>query len=134
MKDLDSKSAVSILSGRGAVEAALARWTLGDRVYGDDYGHCFLKRLTPPPPEIWEMRVTEPRPQARLFGRFVEPDTLVLTKFHTRPMLGDKGSREWELAMTACEATWNSLFDAHELFTAKTIHEYVTENCDDYPI
>ena len=31
--------------------------------------------------EIWEVRVTEPDVQARLFGRFAEPDTLILASF-----------------------------------------------------
>lgn len=129
-----SSSAANVLVGRGQLEAALTRWTLGDRVYGDAHGHCFLKRLNPPPPEIWEVRVTESVVQARLFGRFAAQDTLILTKFHTRPYLGDEGSREWAEAMTGCETAWNKLFGGVQPLIATTIHQYVSENCDDYPI
>jgi len=52
------ESAVNILVGRGFVEASLVRWTSGGRVYGDDKRGRFLFRLEPPPPEIWEVRVT----------------------------------------------------------------------------
>jgi hypothetical protein len=136
LKDFnDRSSAVNVLVGRGYVTAALTRWTLGDRVYADDRRnkYRFLCRLEPPPPEIWDIRVTEPLVQARLFGRFAEPDTLILTKFHTRQMLGDKDSPVWMAAMKACEATWYSLAPL-PLFSANTIHQYVTENCDDFPI
>jgi hypothetical protein len=133
----DPNCAVNLLTGstgRSFIEAALTRWTLGEKVYSDERGRCrFLCRLEPPPEEIWDIRVTEPRPQARLFGRFAEPDTLVVTKFHTRSYLGDKGSANWQQAMVACETKWRSLF-GDILFVGTNIHEYVTGNCDDFPI
>src|SRR5438445_9877249 len=63
VKDLESpQSATNILDVRGFIEGAMARWVLGQRVYADERGRpCFLKRLDLPPPEIWEIRVTEPR-------------------------------------------------------------------------
>jgi hypothetical protein len=70
----------------------------------------FLFRLDPPPPEIWEIRVTEPVVQARLLGRFAEPDTLVLVKFFTRQLLGEKGSSQWAAGMATCENIWKELF------------------------
>jgi hypothetical protein len=129
----NDNSATNILSGRGYIEAALTRWTSGGRVFGDRRGR-FLFRLDPPPPEIWEIRVTEPVVQSRLLGRFAEPDTLILTKFYTRPLLGDKGSAEWTTGMAACEAIWNELFVGVAPFSSDNIHAYVTENCDDFPI
>src|SRR5262249_501716 len=99
----------------------------------------FLKRLDPPPPEIWEIRVTEPRVHARLFGRFAEPDTLILTKFHGRGVLREKktkGARksEWQIVMRECESTWAKLFPGIPPFAGQDIHAYVTDNCDDFPI
>src|ERR1700730_13678564 len=101
------------------------------RVYADDKGRArFLKKLCPPPPEIWELRTTEPRVQARMFCRFTEPDTLIATKFYTRGLLGNKQSRshEWQKAMLSCEQDWNNLFPGIVPFSGKSIHEYVTEN------
>jgi len=133
-KDLaDQTSATNMLVGKGFILAALDRWTLGKRVYGKTRGG-FLDRLDPPPPDVWEIRVTEPIVQARLFGRFAEADTLLLTKFHTRTMLGDRESRGWNDAMNHCDQCWNTLFPGIPCFTAAHIHEYVTENCDDFPI
>jgi hypothetical protein len=119
----NANSATNILSGRGFIEAALTRWTSGARIYGDEKRGRFLFRLEPPPPEIWEIRVTEPVVQCRLLGRFAEPDTLVLAKFYTRSLLGNKGSREWAAGMANCEATWNELFGTAHPFspTASTI-------------
>jgi len=133
-KDLtDPSSATNSLVGKAFIVAALERWVLGERVYGTRRGE-FLDRIDPPPPEIWEIRVTPPSVQARLFGRFAEPDTLIVTKFHTRSMLGNKGSQGWTHAMSACDKCWAGLFPATPCFSAGTIHAYVTENCDDYPI
>ena len=136
LKDLnDPSSAVNALVGRGYIVAALTKWTLGERVYADTRQKCrFLCRLCPPPPEIWDIRVTEPVVQARLFGRFAGPDTLILTKFHTRGMLGDKGSPNWKSAMVACETLWTELFQTVPPFVGGSIHDYVTEKCDDFRI
>ncbi len=135
LRDLtDPQSALNILVGRGYIEASLTRWSIGGRVFGDEKRGRFLYRLDPPPPEIWEVRVTEPVVQGRLLGRFAGPDTLVLTKFGTRQLLGKYGSASWNGAMAECERTWNELFCSNAPFSGKTIHDYVTENCDDFPI
>ena len=117
------------LAEDGFVAAALTRFVVGDRIY-----RGFLKRLDPPPEEIWEIRVTQPRPQWRLFGRFAEPDTLILTGFFTRGHLGDKGSEAWREAMADCAERWEALFPNHAPYSAASIHDYVTENCDDFPV
>jgi hypothetical protein len=130
----DPNSATNILCHPGLLHAALDRWVLGDRIYGDR-SIRYLSDLCPPPPEVWEIRVVEPkRQQARLFGRFVEPDTLILTAFHTRNLLGDKGSQTWTDAMADCVSQWNSFSSSLPVFSAASIREYVTENCDDFPI
>jgi hypothetical protein len=136
MQDYDNlSSATNVLVGKGYIKAALTRWTLGDRIYSSNGAKGgFLKDLDPPPPEVWEIRVTEPVAQARLFGRFAAPDTIVLTKFYTRRLLGNKRSPEWSRAVAQCVNCWNSLFGDLPPFAAKTISEYVTENCDDFPI
>jgi len=109
-KDLtDPQSATNLLVGKGYILAALDRWTVGEKVYGVKRGE-FLDRLEPPPPEVWEIRMTPPRIQARLFGRFAEPDTLILTKFHTRSMLGNRGSPGWAQAMNHCDQCWDTHF------------------------
>jgi hypothetical protein len=135
MKDFDDpRSAVNSLVGKGYIAAALTRWVSRDRVYGDKRRGRYLDRLVAPPPEVWEIRVTEPTVQARLFGRFAEPDTLILTRFHTRSYLGKKGSEAWNAAMTACVQEWEATFPGLSPHTASTIHGYVTENCDDFPL
>jgi hypothetical protein len=120
---------------RGLVEAELKRWVHNGRVWADlDGKPRFLKRLGSPPAEIWEIMFTEPRVQLRLFCRFAEPDTLIGNKFHTRRMLGRKGSTAWRDAMRACEKHWNELFPGMVPFSGKTIHDYVTDNCDDFTL
>jgi len=129
----DPRSAINALGLRGFVESALTRWTSGQSIYADPKGKPrFLKRLDPPPPEIWEIRITEPDVQVRAFGRFPEPDTLVMTRICTRGVLGDRGSAEWNETMNGCEQSWKGL--GLPLYGADNIHKYVTENCDDFPI
>jgi hypothetical protein len=128
--DFDShKSAVNIKCGQGHIRAALTRWVNEQRVY-----QGFLKPLKPPPRDIWEIRVTPPKNHVRLIGCFAVPNTLVLTKFYTRAHLGPYGSPAWKSAMGNCAHAWNSLFPSIAPFWAKTIAEYVTENCDDFEI
>jgi hypothetical protein len=135
MKDFDDpQSAVNSLVGKGFVAAAMTRWVSGGRVYGDHRRGRFLDRLAAPPPEVWEIRVTEPTVQARLFGRFAEPDTLILTKFHTRSYLGKRGSAAWNAAMTTCVQTWDATFLGIPAHSGSTIGDFVTENCDDFPL
>ncbi|MBX9825159.1 MAG: hypothetical protein K2Y27_09200 [Xanthobacteraceae bacterium] len=131
----DPNSATNVLKLRGHIQNALVHWVSGGRVRGDELGKArFLKRLCPPPPEIWEVRVTDPTPQVRLLGRVVEPDTLILDRFHTRGYLGDKGDPGWKEAMEGCHSTFEKLFPGEPIFQRATIHEYVTENCDDFRI
>lgn len=137
MKDLDDdRSPTNFFAGRHWVESALMRWVLGDRIWRVQRRHGweggFLKRLEPPPIEIWEVKVIEPRPQVRLFGRFAGPDLLIFTKFHLRDTLGDKGSKQWEGAMKDCEHAWSKL--GLPLHSKTAIQDYVSGNCDDYPI
>lgn len=133
--DLRSGGIVSILDLRAIVEAGIRRWVHGGRVFADEKGRPrFLKPLDPPPRGIWEIRFTEPRVQLRLFCRFPEPDTLIGSKFHTRSMLGDKGSKDWKGALDKCEKKWESLFPNTPTFSSQNIHEYVTENCDDFAV
>jgi hypothetical protein len=131
----DPTSAVNILIGRGKIEAALVRWTLGERVYADEKRKPrFLKRLEAPPPEVWEIRITEPNAQARIFGRFVTADSFIVTDIHTRQMLGKKGSPSWISACQNCVNEWVNIFSTAVPFSGITIHDYVTENCDDFDI
>lgn len=75
----DPQSAVCLLGARPFVFAATERWVRGERIYASGRGGGFLKRLSGPPPEIWEIRVTEPINAVRLFVRFARPASLVLT-------------------------------------------------------
>jgi len=123
-----------MLCGRGFIEGAMARWTSGGLVYSSGKKGGFLKRLDQPPPEIWEIRVTEPDAQGRLFGRFAGPDVFILTKMYTRGLLGDKGGSNWQTAITNTVEQWDALFPEILPFSASTIHQYVTSNCDDFRI
>ena len=128
----DPESSVNILVGRGYIRAAFERWTTGGYVHGDRGVGVFLKPLHPPPPDIWEVRVTDPVPQARIFGRFLESDTLVVTHLHTRRHLDEDNG--WMTAMNACNTAWEALFPFRRPFTGEHIHEYVTRNCDDFSV
>jgi hypothetical protein len=130
----DPSSAVNLLVGKGFIEAAMTRWVAGDRIHGTNKRGTFLDRLCSPPSEVWEIRVTDPVNQARLFCRFATQDTLILTRFRTRSYLGAKGSKEWGEAMAECVATWEDLFPDFLPHSGTTIHDYVSENCTTFPL
>src|SRR2546423_2403163 len=134
-RDMGLNGIVSLMGLRGDTEAGLKRWVHCGLVYvGLDGKPRFLKPLCPPPPGIWEIRFTDPRVQLRLFCRFAEPNTLIGTRFHTRKMLGNKGSKDWKAALKQCERTWDTLFPNHDAYSASSVDQYVTENCDAFPL
>jgi hypothetical protein len=127
-------SAFGILGMQGRIRDVLERWTLGDRVWTDPDGKPrLLKPLFPPPPEVWELMVIEPGAQVRIFCIFAEPDTLIVSQMNTRKLLGKRNSKIWKEAKDKCDQHWKSLFP-HPPFKGETIHDYVTENCDDFPV
>jgi hypothetical protein len=136
----DPHSATNVLVGRGRINAALVKWVTNGQVYASNGKPRFLKRLCAPPPEIWEMMVTEPGSQGRLFCRFARPNTLILLNLHTRNHLGKKHikkkerSHNWETAMKQCADCWNALFPKMPPFSGPNVHAYITENCDDFEI
>lgn len=131
----DPNSAVNLLVGRGAIEAALTAWTVGDYLYDNGRrGAGFIKRLEAPPPEIWEIRITHPAPQARIFGRFAEPDTFIAMTMHTRSYLKKKGSHAWINTCNRCAADWATLLPTFPPHRGNIVADYITENCDDFPL
>lgn len=95
----------------------------------------FLKPLEPPPRDIWEIKITEPDPQLRLFCRFAEPDTLIVTHAINRNELGDdKGGRRWRGAMSDCENTWKQLFPNTPPWSGSKSGDFITENYDDFDV
>jgi hypothetical protein len=67
---VDQQSATNLLVGKAHIVNALDRWVLGERVYGKKRGE-FLDRLKPPPPDIWEIRVTVPAIRALCRTRYI---------------------------------------------------------------
>lgn len=126
------QSATNLLGLKGYISASMTRWVTGGRVHGDKTRGRFLDRLDPPPHEVWEIRVTEPTINARLFGRMCERDTLVITNFRTRQLLGKRGSADWAAAMESCVSQWGQL--GLPLLVGSKIGDYVSENYDEFPI
>jgi hypothetical protein len=133
----NDQPAAMLLVGRGPIKNALDHWTLGRRIWGKAERGIFtegrfLKPLHPPPPHIWEIRVTEPVIQVRLFCLFIAKDMLLLTNFHTRKFL-DEGSN-WSEAMGKSAEAWKSLLPEYSPFVGQSIGDYLSENYDDFPI
>lgn len=129
-----STSTFAVLGLQGRIRDVLERWTVGDRVWTDAEGKPrFLKPLFPPAPNVWEMLMTEPRAQVRMFFVFAEPDTIFMSYMRTRSFLGRRSSQNWKEAKSECIATWNALFP-YPPFQGSRITDYVTENCDVFSI
>lgn len=127
-------SYVNAMSLQGHVVAAMDRWTTGGRIHAHRRRPIFLKRLDPPPPDVWEIRVTDPTPQIRILGRFADLDTLIVSNMHSRGHLGERGSKAWTEALKLVVEDWETLFPDHGPLGGEKISDFVSENCDDFAI
>lgn len=133
VKDLGANSSLQVLGIRGAVKARLDEWVGGEQITNSGgLQPGFLKQLDAPPPEVWEIRITAPSPQARAFGRFMCPDAYVITGVYTRSFLGAFGSQAWIDATQECVNRWQKVFGDIQPFSGETCSSYVTENCDEF--
>lgn len=133
----DPRSALNFFDQKAEIIGFFERWISGSKIAvrldNDDRG-AELARLLPPPEEIWEIRILSPRPQLRIFGRFIARDMLVVTAAWNRDQLGTaftrkgKTSRSWMRAMHDCEREWSRLFGRAEPFRGHAIRDYVSEN------
>lgn len=133
----NEQSAIAFFGQRSAVSAFFTRWLNGSRLslrIEERTGRNEMARLEPPPEEIWEMRITEPRPQLRIFGRFVDRNVFVAMFAVNRDRLGNafstpgRKSQSWLGAMYDCETLWNGIFGGAEPFRGATHGDYVSEN------
>jgi hypothetical protein len=133
----NDQSAAILLAKRGPIKNALDHWTLGKRIWGHESRGKFsegrfLKPLHPPPHHIWEIKVTEPIIQIRLFVMFIERDMLLLTSLHARGFLDENDN--WKKVMEASAKSWASLFPNNNPLVGQSIGDYISENYDEFPI
>jgi hypothetical protein len=88
----------------------------------------YLARLDPGRDEVWEIRSRTPKPGIRVFGRFAETDTLILTNWEYREPLGGPGSEEFKIEIRKCQAEWKRLFPTHNSHTGSSVNEYISKN------
>lgn len=134
----DRNSSLNFFGQMRAARIVFNRWVTGGpvvvRIGGRGAG-ALLARLEPPPDDIWEFRVTEPKPQLRIFARFAKQDVLVATAAANRDRLGtafwrsNKQSKAWSEAMYDCLSEWNRLFGGTPAFRGSAVGDYVSENC-----
>lgn len=88
-----------------------------------------LKRLYAPPPEIWELRMRQPKPQFRLIGGFYSLDTLIVVGAMPRDALAARGA--WRQAMAAADREWSRLFPGRDRLLGTKVEDYVTNTDPD---
>jgi hypothetical protein len=86
----------------------------------------YMARLDPLQDEVWEIRVLDPKPGIRVFGRFSEQDSLIVLTWAPRESL--PGSKEWRDAREGCKAEWRKLFPTYNAITGNNINEYVSHS------
>jgi hypothetical protein len=140
LKELnDPASSVHYHNVRADCLRVMERWVSGGEIpmsmSGSGKG-TVLARLDPPPPDMWEFRVTEPRSQFRIFGQFVEKDVFVATHIRSRASLlgtkmrsgGKQRSRGWTDAMYDCIKVCQSLIAPYVPLSGNDPAEFVSEN------
>ncbi|ETA72362.1 hypothetical protein MesloDRAFT_1232 [Mesorhizobium japonicum R7A] len=124
MKELnDATSSVNYHKARADCMRVMERWVSGEPIDVSMSGAgrgAVLARLDPPPPDSWELRVTEPSTQFRIFCQFAEQDTLIATHIRTRGTLlktkmrtGKNRSSAWTGAMWECKTACQTHLAPH---------------------
>lgn len=129
-------STVAHYKARKHILRLFERWVTGElmtiSMNGGGTG-AFIAQLDPPPPDIWELRVTEPRPQFRVFCRFIAKDLIVATCVRTRDELGPrsvrskKRSKAWTDAMYDCKTQWDKILPGTTPIAGHLSTDFVTE-------
>ncbi|RWC61515.1 hypothetical protein [Mesorhizobium sp.] len=134
----DPASTVNYHGVRADCLRVMERWVSGGSIAMSMSGSgkgAVLARLDPPPPDAWELRITEPNVQFRLFCQFVEKDVLVAT--HMRPrgtLLGKKmrsgktRSSAWTGAMWDCKKACQSLITPHVAIGGDDPASFISES------
>jgi hypothetical protein len=89
-------------------------------------GPKYLFLLTPLAQGVWEIRSTQPDPQIRVLGCFLDRDVFVALDFRMRDTLGKFESQEWRAAKRGCLAAWRNLFHPWEQKKDSDIHQLVS--------
>jgi hypothetical protein len=101
------------------IERVFDSWVKGDEIRVSTKGSgkgATLAKLDPPPDGVWELRITEPRVQFRVFCQFAKKDFLVATAIENRGVLGNKYTangkfaREWQRVLQHSNKEWGRLF------------------------
>jgi len=88
-----------------------------------------MVRLDDPSEEVWEIRYLEPKRSIRLFGRFAEIDSFIVTGCVSRDALGGPGDPAWEEAKKQCQTDWRNLLPAYPAHSAKEFPDgYLTNS------
>jgi hypothetical protein len=88
-------------------------------------GSAFLARVDPVQDEVWDIRVIDPVPGVRVFGRFSEFNTFVALNWNLRENL--KREEHWAEQIQDCIQQWQKLFPAHSAHSSSKVSDYVQE-------
>lgn len=136
----EGQSAIGFFEQQTSVLNMFERWIRGKRITVRISGRvpgALLARLEPPPEDIWEFRVTDPRPQLRVFVMFAAPDVLVVLLARNRDTLGSAGnahgkkSKAWLEAMYGCQTEWRRIFGGASPFRGGKLADYITGNAEE---
>jgi hypothetical protein len=94
-----------------------------------------IARLCPISDEVWDFRLSRPRPNLRVFCRFAAKDVAVALTCSPRSVhvswlprapLADKYSDEWRLAIRECCSEWNKLFPSYPPISGVCPDDYLS--------
>lgn len=114
-------------------EVANARGALEEFVSGETLEETFdLKRLDPEYEAIWALRVVE-APQVRLFGWFVERDTMIISHAQSRDALGrgERGHQNFAAAVQKAMRKRDGAFSDLPHMNALGFHAYISNGVSD---
>ena len=86
----------------------------------------YLARIAPVRDEVWDIRVLDPHPGLRIFGRFSEQDTFVALTWAPREILNNPA--DWRRECQRSLALWRQLFHNYQPIKKAYVHAYLSAN------
>ena len=114
----DDRTAVRMSRARNYIDTFTPGDKISVRMPPSKSIHAFMAQLEEAEHEVWEIRVRDPNPQTRIFGRFIEPDVFFATSIVPRDAI------DFPYEIGQCKRVWNTYFP--------TFVPYQGTSCDDY--
>jgi hypothetical protein len=114
----------------GRARAYLDTFTSGDlmsvRMPPSRSARAMIALLEDAKDQVWEIRVRDPRPGTRIFGRFAEKDVFLALNVGFREKY--KTDADWTPDIEKCKRTWRTYFPTYKPLSGGKADDYISNS------